>query len=110
MALSPHIKGDTFNGLCFTVTVNGTALDLTDVEINADFRFGSKTGCKVHRYFVDNGIEITDAVAGQFSLLEDTIIDWEVGNWYFDIEFVFIDGRIKTYYSDILIITQDVSR
>jgi hypothetical protein len=110
MALKPHIKGDTYNGLCFTVTINGVALDLTDVEINAHFRLGSKTGCKVHKFSVGNGIEITDAVNGQFSLLENEIIDWEVGSWYFDIEFTYLSGKVKTYYSDILIIIQDVTK
>lgn len=110
MALNPHIKGDSYNGLCFTVTINGVALDLTDVDINAYFRFGSKTGCKVHKFGVGNGIVKTDAVNGEFSLLEDVILNWDAGNWYFDVEFTYLDGRVKTYFSDILIITQDVTR
>jgi hypothetical protein len=108
--LKPHIKGDTFNGLCFTVTVNGTALDLTNIDINADFRLGSKTGCKVHKYSVGSGIVKTSAINGQFSLLKDYILNWDVGKWYFDVEFTYLDGKVKTYYSDILIIVQDVTK
>ena len=109
MALRPHIKGDTFNGLFITVTVNDAPLDLTDVEISAHFRLGNKTGCKVKKFDLDNGIIVTDEVNGEFNLLQDTVLNWDVGNWYFDVEFTFSDGRVKTYYSDILIIIQDVT-
>ena len=110
MALRPHIKGDTLNGLFITVTINDVPLDLTDVELSAHFRLGSKTGCKAHKFSIGNGIIVTDATAGKFRLLADTILNWEVGRWYFDVEFEFSDGSIKTYYSDVLTITQDVTR
>lgn len=109
MALRPHTKGDTLNGLFITVTLNGAPLDLTDVDLRAHFRLDSKTACDVHKFSIGNGIVVTDAVAGEFSLLADTILDWKVGKWYFDVEFEFSDGRVKTYYSDILIIIQDVT-
>jgi len=109
MPLRPHIKGDTFNGLFITVNINGVPLDLTDVEISVHFRFNSKTSCDVHKYSVGSGIIITDATAGKFSLLADTVLNWKVGKWYFDVQFTLEDGSIKTYYSDILTITQDVT-
>lgn len=108
--LRGHTRGDTFNGLFITVTLNGSPIDLNDVSIRAHFRLGSKTGCDVYKFEEGNGIEKVDAINGKFNLLENTILNWKVGNWYFDVEFTYQDGTVKTYYSDILPIIQDVTR
>jgi hypothetical protein len=110
VSLKKHKKTTTFDGLCFTVTINGVALDLTNIEINAHFRLGSKTGCKVHKFSVGNGIEKTDSVNGQFSLLEGEIINWEVGDWYFDIKFTWLSGRVEIYYENILPVVQNITQ
>mgnify|MGYP007071585948 CR=1 FL=1 len=109
MGLLPHIKGDTFNGLFITINLNGVPIDLTDVNIRSHFRLGSKSGCKVKKFDLDNGIVVTDAVNGQFEMLVDTLIDWDAGSWVFDVEIEFPDGTIKTYYEDTLNVIQDIT-
>lgn len=107
--LNAHIKGDTFCGLSCSLTKNDIPIDLTGVVIKSYFRFCSKTGKEVHKFSIGNGITVTDASNGEFNLLKDEILDWKVGKWYFDIEFTFPDGSVKSSNTEILNIVQDVT-
>lgn len=108
--LTSHIKGDTFLGLpCTLLDNNNVAVDLTGVAIRCYFRYGNPTGERVFKFSIGNGITITNAALGEFYLLKDFLIDWKVGIWYFDIEFTFTDGKVKSSNIETLNIIQDVT-
>lgn len=88
----PHISGNTFLGINFTVKDKdtGAVLDLTDTSIVFDFisKTLSTTGEEV---------EITDAAGGKFSVKEQ-IIDWPKGTYRYSVTITFPDGKIRTYF------------
>lgn len=105
-----HIKGDTFNGILFTVTVNSAPLDLTDAEINMDLRLTPDTAVIAEHFDSDgNGITI-DAVpaTGKFTF-DAQIINISAANYYYDIEVTFPSTAVKTYIGGRWNILQDVT-
>lgn len=109
--LKPHIKGNTYNGMQINLVISerdGQLLDpveyvdLTGATITATFRFGSQQGPVTNTYTIGDGITIIDLVQGQFTLLENTIIDWPVGFYYFDILVESSTGDKTTYVQGVL--------
>lgn len=107
MALRPHKKDTTFRGLFIDVKENGLAVDLTGVTIVAYFKHDSCNGLAT-QYTIGNGIEVTDAVNGEFAMFENMLIDWKVGTWTFEVVFTFPDGRKEVYYEDTIKITGSI--
>ena len=110
MGLRPHLKGTTFRGFDIKLMLNAVPVDLTGCEIFATFRLGSKTGCDAKEYTIGNGIEVTDAVQGELSLLYNVTINWAVGKWFFEVRVTDINNITTTYWADIFEITQNVAR
>lgn len=105
--LANVLKGDTFNGVQFTVTINTVAKDLTSTIITCDFRYQKKTGAVSKSLSLGSGITITDAVNGVFQI-DPFDADMQVGVHYYDIQFV--DGAItKTYIEGTITVNQDVT-
>lgn len=105
-----HIKGDTFDGALFTISLNATAIDLTDAIITMDLR-ETKNGVSVKRLTSVGDADITidiDPTLGKFSI-NNQIIDVDAGRYYYDIQIEFPDNTVKTYVSGTWLITQDVT-
>jgi cytoplasmic iron level regulating protein YaaA (DUF328/UPF0246 family) len=105
-----HYKGDTFNGLQFTVlnTDGLTAIDLTDVVIKSEFKLNNKKGQIVDTFIIGAGLTVTDALNGVFQI-DPFILDWNPSNYYYDVEFTFVDARVVTYIEGLIKIMQDVT-
>jgi len=101
-----HIKGDTIEAIQFTVTVNGSALDLTDAAIRMDVR--TQTGALLHTYQIGTGFTVTNAAGGIFEF-DEQIVDLTPGTNHYDIEFTLADETVKTYIAGTWVITQDVT-
>jgi hypothetical protein len=104
------IKGDTFNGVLFTLTLNTVPVDLTNAHINMDVRL-TATGTLVKRYTSDASANITISATptnGKFTFNQQ-IINIAAGNYKYDIEIELADGSIKTYVYGSFIVTQDVT-
>jgi len=102
-----HRKGDTFNGVQFTVTVNSVAFDITDAEIKMSLR--NKRGYNIVKAFsVGSGITIIDGAAGIFKL-NAQIIDIEAADYLYDIQIKTADGVVKTYITGTWKIIQDIT-
>jgi hypothetical protein len=105
--LADVLKGDTFNGVQFTVTVNGTPKDLTSTVITCDFRSSKKTGPVSLSLSIGSGITIVDAINGVFEI-DAFDANMDVGIHYYDIQFV--DGAVtKTYIEGTIKVFQDVT-
>ena len=104
------IKGDTFNGILFTIKVNSVALDLTDAEINMDLRL-ALTGASVKRFTSVNDEHITISATpsdGTFTF-NNQLINVPAENYKYDIEITFADDTVKTYIYGNWTIIQDVT-
>lgn len=104
-------KGDTANKRSFKMelNINGTLtpIDLTNVLISSSFRRDTKTGRLAKSISVGSGITVTNAVNGQFDLNE-FLVTFDVGLYYYDVTFTFTDGRVKTYFGGTLDVLQNV--
>jgi len=105
------VKGDTLEPITFTVTVNSAALDLTDCTILIQFE---KQPCLAYDYQMGTsaaigGVTITDAVNGEFRI-DEQILNWKAAKYYYDIQFTWTDGTVKTYIGGTIEIKQDVTR
>ena len=101
------LKGDTFNGVIFTVTINTVPKDLTATVITSDFKYKNKTGPVSLSLSLGSGITINDAVNGIFQI-DPFDANMEVGIHYYDIQFVDA-GVTKTYIEGTLQVYQDVT-
>jgi hypothetical protein len=107
-----RIKNDTFDSVKFTIQDNlGAAIDLTGVTIDIDFRYRCKTGTVVKSFSttLSAGITLTTPLSGIFHLDAYTPITLEVGEYYYDAQITFTDGRIKTYVWGIFNVLQDIT-
>jgi len=100
-----HIKGDTYDGARFTVTVNGTLLDLTGAHILCQFRKDSDSDPILTW---TDGAGITIISAGVFEF-DAQIIDIPVDQYEFDVQITTFVGVVKTYIRGILTITKESS-
>ena len=104
-----HNKGDSFDGIIFTVSRNESPLNLTDVKIRMQFRLTPTNPNAIELSSEkEDEIEITNAAAGEFTVLEQ-IIDFPAGDYVYDIQFEFPDESIKTYISGKWKILQDIT-
>jgi len=106
--INNQILGDTYSGVKFTYLLNGSPLDLTNSEIKIQFRHQSKKGTLVKSLSLDDGISLTDAQNGIFTI-EPFVIDMPVGKNYYDIQMTLNDD-IKTYVEGVFEVLQDVTK
>ena len=99
-------KGDTFNGVQFTLEVNGVAKDISTALISCWFR-AERLNTIAKEISVGHGITITDGPNGVFRI-DPFIVTMTHGNYSYDIEFDFA-GVIKTYISGKFIVNQTVT-
>ncbi len=103
-------KNDTFDGVRFTVINSDTLLpvNLTNVGIRTQFRYRNETGRIVKEITDLDGITIEDATGGILKF-NPFIIDWVADNYYYDIEFTYPNGVVKTYIKGTVKVIQDIT-
>jgi hypothetical protein len=112
MALNfTHTKGDTFNEVAFEVKKNGTAINLTGATIRMQLRkeYSDVSAVLSLTSVASAGITITNATSGQFKI-NSQIIDIEVFNYVYDIQFTLASGEVKTYVKGGFNVTPEVTR
>ena len=108
--IQDHKKGDTFDGVRFTLTKSsdGSAIDITSATIACKFRKQTKTGTALANLSIGAGITVVDATNGVFEI-DAFVIDWNPSRYYYDVEITFASGVIKTYIEGTLNVIQDVT-
>jgi hypothetical protein len=103
-------KGDTYDGVQFTLlnTEDSSAINLTGVAIKIQFRYDSKIGGIQKEITNGNGVTISNAVAGIFSI-DSFLIDWSPDIYYFDIQMTFPNGVVRTYIQGTIKVIQDIT-
>jgi hypothetical protein len=112
MALNfTHTKGDTFNEVAFEVKKNGTAIDLTGATIRMQLRkqYEDVTPALSLTSASSAGITITNAASGLFKI-NAQIINIEVFNYVYDIQFTLSSGEVRTYVKGGFNVTPEVTR
>lgn len=106
-----HIKGDTFDEVAFELKINNTAVNLTGAVIKMQLRktASDATAALSLTSASSAGITITNASAGQFKINKQ-IIDIEVFNYSYDIQFTLSSGDVKTYVHGSFNITPEITR
>ena len=98
------IKGDTWNGASFAITVNGAAINLSGVSIEMSLRDGS--GNLVDTLTSAAG-DISITGANTFSILPFIVL-YDFSQMKFDIKIIFTDGTVKTYIKGIFSVMEDL--
>jgi hypothetical protein len=96
--IKTHKSGDTFPGVQFQLAINGSNKSLDGAVINM------KVGIKLFSTS-NNAIAITDASSGIFQFKEQ-IINLNPGTYKYTIQFIFPDGKKKTYITGTWVITE----
>ena len=103
--LKPQLKGDTFNGVRFTLS---PPTDLTGATIRTQFRRGGKSAKAEKELTTGAGITVEDEVNGVF-VWDPFIMNLAVATYYYDVEITFATGEVKTYIEGTIDIIQDTS-
>lgn len=108
--IANHIKGDTFDGVQFTLqnTSDSLPIDLTGCLLKIQFRYRNKIGKVQKELNIGTGITLVDAVNGIFKI-DPFIIDWNPDTYYYDVETTFTNGVVKTYIEGMVTIIQDTT-
>lgn len=92
-----HYRGDTFLGFTVNLSLSGSPIDLTGASIKMQIKSKDSDADAKYEASTDNGkIEITDAVNGQFKVLEDTIIDLVPKEYKYDVQVTLNTGKVLT--------------
>jgi hypothetical protein len=107
--ITNQLEGDTFDYVQFNmIDVNSDPIDLTGIDIKIQFRRGYKDGDVVKTITDVSGITFVNRVLGQF-YLTTFIIDWGHGTYFYDIQFTYSDGSVKTYVQGKVLVTKQVT-
>jgi hypothetical protein len=102
--ISSHKRGTTFNGVAWTLSVNGSAKNLTGAKIRMKIHKNTSDGPVEKEFTESSGITITDAAQGKFQL-NSQIINLDEGLKYYEIKLTFSDGTVKQYLEGTWVIT-----
>jgi hypothetical protein len=112
MALNfTHTKGDTFSEVAFEIKKNTVAINLTGATIRMQLRknYSDVTPTLSLTSAGSAGITITTAASGLFKI-NAQIIDIEVYNYVYDIQFTLSTGEVRTYVKGGFNVTPEVTR
>lgn len=104
-----HKSGDTFCLVPFQVKKDTVEMDLTGVEIRMQLRKQPNARVEMELNLTNGGLQIVNALEGRFRIAQQ-IIKAEPFNYFYDIQFKFTDGRVKTYITGRFLISNDVTR
>ena len=104
------VKGDTFDGILFTIIVNGSPLDLTDAHILMSLKLTS-TGAVTQHFSSDNGdgITISSPVTDGKFVIDAQTISFAAATYRYNIKITLSNGIVKTYVGGSWKILQDVT-
>jgi hypothetical protein len=107
-----EIKGDTWDGAEFTVTVasTGEPVDLTGASILLTVRTAPESPVSVHTMTVDDGLVLTNPAAGKWGFDPDYLWPMPAGQYVYAARFTLANGRKKTWLKGVITLPQDTNR
>jgi hypothetical protein len=86
----------TFAGVSFTVTVNSSAVDLTDCYIKMNVKRRDIINSQNYEFSTESGLTLVTPLSGIFTF-DQQLISIPAGQYKYDMTFYFIDGTVKNY-------------
>ena len=99
-------NGDTYDGVTFTITINGSPANLVGSSIKMHVR-EKREYDPVIELELDSGLTLVDAANGKFKIDEQIFSVVDPKSYKYDIEIIFSTGRKKTYIKGNFIIEED---
>ena len=107
--ITDQIAGDSIDYIQFNlIDVNSNPVNLTDVTIKIQFRKGGRAGRIYKSINTTTGISWIDQALGQF-VIDTFLIDWPADTYYYDIQFTYPLGEVKTYVQGKLKIIEQIT-
>lgn len=100
---SPAINSDTFDGVSFTMSKNGSPMDLTSASITMNV---NANGVNVPFSTLNGKLNITSASSGIFEFSKQIVEFNSFGTFPYEMIFQFPNGDIKTYITGTWTITR----
>lgn len=94
-------RGDTFNGVVFTLIVNGHYVNLRNTKIQMDVRSQENPAFVLASFSNGTGITVLSKEEGKYQL-DPQIFDLGVGAYTHSTRFTFPTGAVKTYIKGTL--------
>ena len=109
--IEDHYKGDTFDGVQFTLKniTDNIPINLTGCAIKIQFRKSAPYGTLEKELTEVDGITIIDAINGVFKI-NAFLLDWNKATYFYDVEVTFPNNVVKTYIKGTLSIIQDTTK
>ena len=102
------VSRDTWSGAAFTVTVNGSPLNLTGASILMQARAGRALPAVFEASTAGASIVIDTPLAGQFHCAPK-VVSAVPGVYFHDIQITLASGQIKTYIKGTFTVLEDYS-
>ena len=114
---SDQVDGDTLEqtDVEFYSDANySTAVDMSDVSaVNMKIRRGSERGKQVESLSIGSGIKWVNQSEGVIrigDISDDQVqIDWGNGTYYYDVQFTYSSGVVRTYLKGKIPVIKDVT-
>ena len=104
------LRGDTFYQYPFQIVIDGTPLNLTGAVIKMDIKKDVHSNPALSLTSVgSNGISITNAINGQFSI-EEQIFTIPAFSYQYDIQITLSNGKVKTYIGGIFQVVDTITQ
>lgn len=93
--IANHKRGTTWDGVSFTIIEDQVPLNLTGVQITADFKY-DKSRATIFSFKTSNGtVLIPNPLTGVFLFKYDIPVDFPEAVYVFTVKMVFPDGRVE---------------
>jgi len=95
------IKYNSFGAKTVTIDV-----DLSTITLHVQFRKDQKQGKLLRDATEGDGITV---VSSSEFIIDDFIVDFQVGTIYYDCKFTYANGKVKSYFGGTFNVVQNVT-
>ena len=105
----PQTRGNTFDGVEFTLENGSSPIDLTGVDIKMELRITENDPKPILTINIGDEIDIVSALDGIFKINDTWKVNIPAGEYVYDIKFYFSPTKIRTYIKGIFPVTQNIT-
>jgi len=99
------VKGNSIDGIDVELLVNDQPKSLAYTDIEAIFTYEPQLTISTYKetlpasktFTIDDGISDVIEAQGKYTILKNTVLDWEKGKWNFAVTYTFPNETIKTW-------------
>ena len=95
------IKSNSFGAKTVTIDV-----DITNITLHVQFRKEQKQGKLLRDCTEGDGITVVNSST---FIIDDFIVDFQIGTIYYDCKFTYQSGKVKSYFGGTFNVIQNVT-